>query len=61
MKEIIQLLMRRDGLTREDAIRMVLEVRNTILEAMAQGDLNKAEDAILDELGLEPDYIMAFI
>lgn len=61
MNEILQILMDRDSLTRKEAMRLIKEVRAIILEAMEEGDLDKAEDAILEELGLEPDYIMAFI
>ena len=48
-KELVQILMRRDGVSREEAKEMIAECRQALLE----GD----EYAIENILGLEDDYI----
>ena len=57
-KEIIKILMDRDGMTHEEAV----EELNTCIEEMrvliAQGKFLEAEDVFSDMLGLEPDYIL---
>ena len=55
--EIVRILMKRDGLSREEAIERVEEVREMISEA----DPWEAEDIMADELGLEMDYIFDII
>lgn len=57
MSRLVKVLMNRDGVTRDEAERMVNEVREEILEAVYDGDYNEAEDIMLSELGLEMDYI----
>ena len=54
--KVIEVLMERDGLTREEAIERVDEVRELIFE-----DPGVAEDILADELGLELDYIFDII
>lgn len=62
MKEIIQILMRRDGMTYDEARRYLKEVREEIAEAIEnQAPIEEIEDIIMSELGLEPDYIMLFL
>lgn len=46
MDSITEVLMRRDGLSEEDAKREVDDFREDI------------EDALMNDLGLEPDYLM---
>lgn len=48
-KELIQILMKRDGISKEEAKEMIAECR----EALMEGD----SYAIEDILGLEDDYI----
>ena len=55
METIIQILMRRDGMSREDAHELVQELRQRVLEG------EDPEDLLHDELGLEPDYIWELI
>ena len=57
MSRLVKVLMNRDGVTKDEAERMVNEVREEILEAVYDGDYNEAEDIMLSELGLEMDYI----
>ncbi|MEP2668912.1 MAG: hypothetical protein ABJH04_07950 [Cyclobacteriaceae bacterium] len=44
-------LMTRDGLTEQEAENQINEVRERIFEG------EDPEDLIMDELGLEPDYL----
>ena len=61
MKEIVNILMRRDGDSREEAVRRYKETRAMIDEALTDGREYEVEDILLDELGLELDYIWCFI
>ena len=53
MNTVVEILMRRDGLSEEEALELIDECR----EAIADGDF----DAIGDYLGLEDDYIFDII
>lgn len=62
MKEIIQILMRRDGMTYDEARRYLKEVREEIAGAIEnQAPIEEIEDIIMSELGLDPNYIMLFL
>lgn len=54
MNKIVEILMRRDGMSLSDAKDLVNETRELILSS----DVMKADDIMADQLGLEPDYIM---
>lgn len=58
MERIIQILIERDGMTREDAKALVRETREMILEAASNGDFMECDQIMADQLGLEPDFIM---
>jgi adenylosuccinate lyase len=57
MSRVVEILMHRDGMTREEAEERVQEVR----EMVADADAFEVEDIIADELGLEMDYIFDLI
>lgn len=57
--DIVEILMSRDGITRAEAEDLVEEVRNLILDAIDNGD--DPEEILMDELGLEPDYILELL
>ena len=58
-KHIVQILVERDGVTGQEAQRVVDECRRRLLsEAVPSGDSDLAEEILADELGLEPDYLM---
>jgi len=61
MNEIINILMRRDGISENEARNLVEECREEIETAIAGGHYMEAEDIIASYLGLEPDYIMDLI
>jgi hypothetical protein len=50
--------MRRDGLSEEDAKREVDDFRADIEDSIISGNLEDIEDALMNDLGLEPDYLM---
>ena len=57
MKEIINILICRDGLTRNEAENILVECMNTLRGAIYRGNYTEAEDIVADYLGLEPDYL----
>ena len=63
MKEnIISILMRRDDMTREEAINIIEETRDEIACAIEHGaSLDEIEDILADYLMLEPDYLIEFL
>lgn len=61
MPSVIRIFMKRDGMTKEEAIAYYKELREEIMQAIEDGDgYNAVEDILLGE-GLEMDYIMDFI
>lgn len=59
MKKIIEILMKRDDLTEKEAHDYVMEVRAEIMDALADGlSAEEIEDIFMEELGLEPDYLI---
>lgn len=56
MNEVVQILMKRDGLTINEAKNLVDEAREEILFYH-----DEAEDIMMDMLGLEMDYIWEVI
>lgn len=61
MKEIIAVLMQRDGLSKEDATTVIKETMRAVRECINEGDFEAAEDIFTSELGLEPDYLLNLI
>lgn len=58
MNEIINILMRRDSISRNEAINIVEECIEELNGAVEHGDYNEAEDIVAANLGLEPDYLI---
>lgn len=58
MDSITEVLMRRDGLSEEDAKREVDDFKADIEDSIMSGNLEDIEDALMYDLGLEPDYLM---
>lgn len=54
MNTIVEILMKRDGMSLSDAKDLVNETREMLLTS----DPFEADDIMADQLGLEPDYIM---
>lgn len=64
MDEIIKILMRRDGITENEARNLIEGCREKIQDALANNYLysyyslyDEVSDIIADWLGLEPDYL----
>lgn len=57
MKKVVEILMERDGMNREEAKDLVKETRDLLLSS----DPWDADEIMADMLGLEPDYIMDLI
>lgn len=57
MSRIVDILMKRDGVTREEARNTLQETREMINDAIASGNFDEVEDIVYSELGLEMDYI----
>ena len=63
MKEIVDILMRRDGCTENEAIHLVNECQEEIdnICHYESTTLEDIEDIVRDLLGLEPDYVVYFL
>lgn len=61
MKEIINVLMRRDGLTYAEAKQAYLDIRAEIMDALEGTCCLTPDEVLASELSLEPDYIFDFI
>ena len=54
MKEVIRILMQRDGISEEEARALIKETRDEIM--MLDNPL-EADNVLMEYLGLEPDYL----
>ena len=59
MNEVVEILMKRDGLSRREAQDRFNEVMDMIQEC--NFDPFETEDILIGELGLEMDYIFEFL
>ena len=57
MERIISILMRRDGLTHEEATEVVDNCISELMDAVEGTNFLSLEEVIEQELGLEPDYL----
>lgn len=61
MENVIKILMDRDGDTREQAAMRIVSASDLILEAISNEDYQYADEILMEELGLENDYILDII
>ena len=61
LEEIAEMLARRDGISLEDAWRMIDVTIEDIEYAFAEDKAYTIEDILSEELGLEPDYLFLFL
>ena len=62
MNEIISILMRRDYMTREAAIDLILQTQEEIYEAISEeASYDDIQDILEYNLSLEPDYLDYFL
>jgi hypothetical protein len=54
---IVETLMKRDGISREEATKIRNDLKAQALDLVEEGSLFEIEDLIMDEIGLEPDYL----
>ena len=59
MNRIIKTLIRRDGMTEEEATRYFRECREEFMEMLGKGET--LDSALMDYFGLEDDYIEEFL
>lgn len=58
---IANILVRRDGISREEAEDIINNCQWELNNAFASGNIDKAEEIVEDWLGLEPEYLEAFL
>ena len=56
-ESIKDILIRRDGMTPEEAEELIKEAKEQLDEYLANGDMNEAENICSEFFGLEPDYL----
>jgi hypothetical protein len=61
METIKEVLMRRDGMSAEEAQDLIAEAKEALQEHIESGDLLAAEDICQEWFGLEPDYLMELL
>lgn len=61
LENIVDIIAERDDLTIDEAIEIVNETKEMIDEVLLSGDYTEVEQIMLDQLGLEMDYVYAFI
>jgi len=60
--ELVSLIMRRDGISRNEAENLVEDCQREIDDVIVHGgSLDIIEEVLKDYLGLEPDYFDLFI
>lgn len=59
MEEIINILMKRDGLSRKEVIREIKSFIADARQAIDEGRGFEVEDILASDLGLEPDYLFS--
>lgn len=58
MRSIVEILMTRDGMTKEEAINTIKDCREEMEYEIECGNYFMAEEVFESYLGLEPDYMM---
>lgn len=61
METIVKILMKRDGMTRSEAVEAYMETKAEIMDALNGTSVLDPEDVLIGELGLEVDYIFYFL
>jgi len=61
LSEIVKILMRRDGLSKAEAVETVKNFMEENSQLIENGDYDALEEALMGDLGLEPDYIEELI
>ena len=57
MNQVVKILMERDGMTEQEATDLVRETKEELMNSRC----SDGADIIMENLGLEPDYIMEIL
>ncbi len=57
MEKVVKILMERDRLSEADAKREVQNFIDDATDLLMEGDHEGVEELLMDNLGLEPDYL----
>lgn len=57
MNRVVEILMKRDGVTEEEAKSMGESCASELADAVYGTSLVEPDEVIMNELGLEPDYL----
>jgi hypothetical protein len=57
--DIKETLMRRDGLSESEADRLLDELYEDLMQAIEDGE--DPDEVLMDQVGLEPDYLEGFL
>ena len=58
---IVNVLVNRDNISKREAIKLIEETRDEIYEAIYNNDYVTPDEILMDNLGLEPDYLFDII
>ena len=61
MKQIVEILMRRDGISEVEAENLIEDCMEEMQDAIMRGNYQECEDILASYLGLEPDYLDTFL
>lgn len=61
LDRVANILVKRDGMSKNDARCMIESTLSEVLECILEGRGYEAEDLFMEDLGLEPDYLYALI
>lgn len=61
MKQIVEILMRRDNITEDEAWGIVNDCAEEMNGAIMRANYQECEDILASYLGLEPDYLDYFL
>lgn len=61
MNKIVRILMKRDGMTYEEANNLIDEAKEALQNYLDEGDSFGAENVCEEFFGLEPDYLYELI
>jgi len=61
METIKQVLMRRDGMSAEEADELIADAREDFNESVANGDFSVLDNFCSEWFGLEPDFLEEFM
>ena len=57
--DIHKTLMQRDGLTSDEADKLLIQLYDDLMQAMEDGE--DPSEVLMDQVGLEPDYLEGFL